>query len=428
MVSYSNDPNDHWTEWYDALSSGLAITPTAGTDAVLNLFTNKPAGGWRMYAEQSAGAALNYNNWIEAVRAGKTFVTSLPLVPRFRIGTTAPGGALEAAADSSSLPVSFEVQCVTGLSRISLVADRGVVWTLDLSRRSPRPTKLDTTFTLRTRTPGWIALKAEGVAGDRSLLGLPALAHTNAVRLLKAGQPRRDPAACGRMLDRLDALEQRLDVRRNWSAAWHEDSMRTRVNRARALYGQVFRTPPARFAWLAKDGERTDRLSWTRATDAEPGDRERYRVTLGAESTLTEATVFYTDSTWIQSTPARAGMPSWWRIEAIDRGGNVTVCEPAEFQATLLVSFTGADDSPAIARPRLWPNPSRGRVRLEGLGADVMIVDVAGRRIASPGRGLRAEGTHWVWDVRALARPVPPGLYFALSRSRGVSLPITILE
>ncbi len=428
VVSYSNTPYERWNDWYDALSSGLALTPTAGTDAVLNRFTSRPAGGWRMYAEQAAGATLQYNNWIEAVRAGKTFVTTLPLVPRFRIGVTAPGSALEAAADTSALPVSFEVQCVTGLTRVSLIGERGVLWTLDLSKRVPRPSKLDTTFTLRTGTPGWIALKTEGVAGDRSLLGLPAIAHTNAVRLLKSGQPRRLPAACGRMLDRLDALEQRLNVRRNWSVAWHEDTLRVRLQRARAVYGQVFRSAPSRFEALVDLGERTPRLQWTRSSDSESGDRVRYRVTLAADSTFADPTVFFTDSTWIQSTPARAGLPSWWRIEAIDRGGNVTACEPARFLATLLTNTTDVGDTPVVARPRLWPNPARGPVRLEGVGPDVVVVDVAGRRVASPGRGLRAEGAYWVWDARTFGRGVHPGLYFVLSRSRGVSLPVTILE
>ena len=128
------------------------------------------------------------------------------------------------------------------------------------------------------------------------------------------------------MLDRLDALEQRLNVRRNWSVAWHEDTLRVRLQRARAVYGQVFRSAPSRFEALVDLGERTPRLQWTRSSDSESGDRVRYRVTLAADSTFADPTVFFTDSTWIQSTPARAGLPSWWRIEAIDRGGNVTAC------------------------------------------------------------------------------------------------------
>ncbi len=428
VASYSNTPNERWADWYDALSSGLTLAPTAGTDAVLDHFAGRPAGGWRMYAEQNAGASLNYNNWIEAVRAGKTFVTSLPLVPRFRVGGVAPGGALEAAADSSALPVSFEAQCVSGLTRVSLVGDRGVLWTLDLSKRSPRASKLDTTFTLRTLTPGWIALKVEGVAGDHALLGLPAVAHTNAVRLLRNGAPRRDPVACGRMLDRLDALDARLAARRNWSASWHEDTLRARLVRARALFGQVFRSAPGPFQALVGDGTRTPRLQWSRAVDREGGDRVRYRITLAADSSFDDPVVFFTDSTWIESTPARAGLPSWWRIEAVDRGGNVTPCAPAVFQATLLAVTTGVDGGTAVARPRVWPNPARSAVHFEGLASDAIVVDVAGRRIASVGRGLHAEGTHWVWDTRALGRPVRPGLYFVLSRSKGVSLPVTILE
>ncbi|MEQ1832206.1 MAG: hypothetical protein ABL977_04060, partial [Candidatus Eisenbacteria bacterium] len=201
-----------------------------------------------------------------------------------------------------------------------------------------------------------------------------------------------------------------------------------RLARARALYGQVFRSAPGPFQALVEYGTRTPRLQWSRAVDREGGDRVRYRITLAADSSFDDPVVFFTDSTWIESTPARAGLPSWWRIEAVDRGGNVTACAPAVFQATLLAITTGVDGGTAVARPRLWPNPARSAVHFEGLASDAIVVDVAGRRIASVGRGLRAEGTHWVWDPHGPGRAVRPGLYFVLSRSKGVSLPVTILE
>jgi hypothetical protein len=428
VVSYSNDPNDRWGDWYDALSSGLRLTPTAGTDAVLGIFGHRPPGGWRMYAEVGAGARLDYRTWVETVRTGNVFVTSLPLIPRFRVGSRSPGQAVEAAADTTAFAISFEAACATGLNKLTIVSSAGALWKLDVSRRVPVPTRLDTAFTLRVATPGWLALRVDGVAGDRSLLGLPAVAHTNAVRLLKSGAPRIDGAACGRMLDRIDALERKLQVRRNWSVAWHEDTVMAVLNGARAVFGRAFKLRPSGFRLQPIVGAGAARFDWSRATDNEAGDHVRYRITVAADSQFTAPVVFWSDPPWIASTPVRAGVPSWWRVEAVDRGGNVTACDPPKFRATLLVANAGVDAGTAGSRPRSWPNPARGPVRLRGLGDDVVVVDVTGRRVASVGHGLHVDGGAWVWDARDHGARVAPGLYWAISRARGVSLPITILE
>jgi hypothetical protein len=428
VVSYSNWPNERWTDWYDALSSGLALTPTAGTDAVLNWFSHGPAGGWRVYADLGPGAALDYGSWIEAVRAGRTFVTTMPLVPRFRIGDVGPGGALEAPLDTTTLEVSFDAACATGLSRILLVSDRGTLWSLDLTPRSPLATRLDTTFTLPTATPVWTALRVEGVSGDRALLGAPALAHTNAVRFTAAGLSRRDPAACGRMLDRMDALERLIARRGQWSAQWHADSVASVIRRARDVYSQAFRLPPAAFDVVLPPPDGTTQISWSRAIDPEPGDRVRYRITVSDDSTFGHPIVFLTDSARTDSVPVQPGVPMWWRVEAIDRGGNVTMGDPPKFLVIYFSQVLAASVVGAVPRPRLWPNPARGSVRGEGWGADVVIVDVMGRRVAAAGDGLRADGGSWVWERRADGRRVPPGLYFVRSRARGISMPLSVLE
>lgn len=427
VASYSNFAWTRWDDWYDALSSGIALTPTAGTDAVLNRFADKPAGGWRVYADMGSSTPFTYDHWIETVRAGRTFVTSLPLIPRFRVSTRRPGEKLEAPADTTSFAIEIEARCVTGLTRLEIVSSAGTLWSLDLSPRSPVLTKFDTTFTLRRATPGWMALRVHGVSGDRVLLDLPAVAHTSAVRIWKNGAPRLESGACGRMLDRVDALERLLNGR-GWTAAWHEDTVRAAIAQARAFYGRAFLAPPGAFQLVPPSPAGATHFDWSAARDSEPGDRVRYRVTLAADSLFTDAIAFFTDDPFLGSTPSRPGLPTWWRIEAVDRGGNITPCQPAAFRATLLVASAGAPENDAIARPRAVPNPSRGPVRLEGLGADVVIVDVQGRRVAMPGRGLRAEGSAWVWDARDRGQRARPGLYWARSRTSARALRITIVE
>src|SRR5262249_8788558 len=184
-------------------------------------------------------------------------------------------------------------------------------------KRVPAPTQLDTVFSLRTRTPGWLALRVDGVAGDRSLLGQPAVGHTNAVRLLKNGAPRLSGVACGHMLDRIDALQQKLEERGNWSQPWHRDTIWALIQAARTQFGRAFTASPAGFHPVSPAGSVT-RVEWTAAADPEPGDKVRYRVAVATDSTFNQPVSFWTDTPWVVSTPERPSLPGWWRGETVD--------------------------------------------------------------------------------------------------------------
>jgi len=205
-------------------------------------------------------------------------------------------------------------------------------------------------------------------------------------------------------------------------------TVRAAIAQARSFYGRVFKRAPGQFQLAPPPPSGTTRIEWTPAPDDEPGDRVRYRVTLSEDSLFHNPVTFLSDDPWIGSTPARPSLPTWWRVEAVDRGGNTTPLDPPKFLATLLVGSTDVPMSEVKLRPRVWPNPARGPVRLEGLGADAVVFDVTGRRVATVGHGLRAEGPALVWDLRDRDQRARPGLYWAVSRMRGVSVRLTVLE
>jgi hypothetical protein len=55
---------------------GFRTVATAGTDAFLNVVQSDPLGGARCYAKLDG--ELSYDNWLSAVRAGRTFVSNSP--------------------------------------------------------------------------------------------------------------------------------------------------------------------------------------------------------------------------------------------------------------------------------------------------------------------------------------------------------------
>ncbi len=235
VTSYSNDPDLDTQDWYDLLAVGVAPSAVSGTDGVLNWTNQPPAGGWRVYAQLDRGQPFTYANWLEALRAGRTFVTSYPLVPVFTVNGAGPGATLEAPDDTTTLTIHLRALCGVTIRRIALIADGVEVWSRPYTTW-PLITEKDTVLVMRMRTPSWLALRVEGPVGHPHSAIQPPVAHTNAVRLLRNDQPRVDPAAAQRWVQSLDRLAVVLDARGAWDVAWKRDSVMTRIAQARAVF------------------------------------------------------------------------------------------------------------------------------------------------------------------------------------------------
>ena len=78
--------------WYRYLNCGFRLTATAGTDKMTTFVT---VGSNRVYA-QMAGE-FNYQNWISALKDGRTFITNSPLLS-FTVNGQGPGSTVQAGS------------------------------------------------------------------------------------------------------------------------------------------------------------------------------------------------------------------------------------------------------------------------------------------------------------------------------------------
>jgi hypothetical protein len=207
----------------------------AGTDGVLNWTNQPPAGGWRVYAQVEPAAPLTYSGWLEAVRAGRTFVTSYPLIPTFTVNGVGPGASLEVEEDTVRVRVGFDVRCGVSVRRIALIADGVEIWSRPFTQWPPIEQK-DSTLTLVLPTPAWMALRVEGPVGHPHSAIQPPVAHTNAVRFTRWGTPRRHPEKAQRWIEMLDRLVVVLNARGGWESAAQQDSVFARISAARAAF------------------------------------------------------------------------------------------------------------------------------------------------------------------------------------------------
>jgi hypothetical protein len=415
VASFSNNPNLDTAEWFDLLSAGLAVPPSAGTDAVLNWYAHPPPGGWRVYTRQAGSGTLDYDSWLAALAAGHSFITSFPLVPEFTVGDSGMGDSLEVAGDSLIAPVHIETSCAIGLRSVALVADGQEIWSRSFATL-PVTFGFDTTFQLRVRRPGWVLLRVDGPSSHPTLAAPQAVAYTNAVRILRDGAPAQLPAAMERLLAEVDRFEGLVTARCDWPVSWQRDTVLARSQRARRFYAQPFQNPPADFALLSRlaGPEGMSELVWQTAVDPDAGDRVRYTVRIAEDSTLSDSWSLQTADTTATEISLESGRWYWWSVEAADLAGNVVHATPpgARF---FLPSTADVPVAHLDAPPQALPNPSRGAVALRGMGPDVAIYDMAGRRVAESGHGIVSAAGTLVWDGNVGGRSAPAGIYLARS-------------
>lgn len=417
VVSYSNDPDADWDEWYDVLNAGLSCGISAGTDAVLNWYTHPPVGGWRVYADIGKNRQLNLDDWTAALRAGKTFVTNHPLIPLSRFNGVAPGGTLEVPGDSVSLAVEVRAFEMFGLSRVAVVAEGHEVWAREF-HGWPFTTQWDSTVTLRIPTPAWLAVRAFGNVGFPHAFLSPSEAHTNAVVVTHLGERIRRTRAARRWLDGLDRLEQFVALHGSWPQLWQRDTVMAQIARSRSELGRAFVHAPEPFALDQPEPGTVvaETFGWRRSIDLEDGDRVRYRLILAADSAFTEPSVHWADDTTLTHVELPAVPQFWWRVEAVDLGGNVRVADGTPRMAFNAALLAGVPPTTGAVVRRAWPNPSTGFVRLQGFATPPEILDLHGRIVAVPGRGLTSAADGWWWDGRREGRAVPAGVYWARTR------------
>jgi hypothetical protein len=170
-------------EWYRFLNCGYRLPVVGGTD---KMSAEIPLGAIRTYARLEPGRALSFESWADAVRAGRSLVTSGPFVdlqvdghrPGDVVRLGKAGGVVEVRAEASAaLPI---------ISSIEIVHDGDVV----AARSSPSDTAR---LTIAERIPvsrgGWLAARV--TSGHRILSAFTTAmgAHTSPVYLEVPGRP-----------------------------------------------------------------------------------------------------------------------------------------------------------------------------------------------------------------------------------------------
>jgi hypothetical protein len=178
---FEDSPFDALPLWYDLLSAGLRVPLVGASGKDSNGIA---LGTMRTYAHLRLGELLTYKNWIEAVRAGRTFVTNGPLVT-LTVNEEEPGSHLELSGPG---PVVIKARARSAIPfrQLEVIFNGSVLAAGEAASDGTSPIL---EVKLPIKESGWLAARCRG---DQQVFHRPAnqrvFAHTSPIFVRVAGQ------------------------------------------------------------------------------------------------------------------------------------------------------------------------------------------------------------------------------------------------
>ncbi len=141
------------SDWYRYLNCGYFYPAVGGTD---KMSAETAVGTIRTYARIPDGEPFSFDAWMDAVRAGNTFVSYGPLL-ELRVEGRSPGETLELGR-GGSLDVEYELGSVTiPMTRVELIVNGEIRESRRIGSRSAKGS-----FSVRIGRSSWLALLVRG--------------------------------------------------------------------------------------------------------------------------------------------------------------------------------------------------------------------------------------------------------------------------
>jgi hypothetical protein len=194
-----NELSDALADWYGLLNCGLRVSLVAGSGKDSNQVV---LGSMRTYARIQPGAEFTYKNWIEAVRAGRTFITNGPLLS-FTVNGQDPGATVTLPPTTSTVRVRAHARNMVPFEELQLLA-HGAVIARTAASGSPASALLE--IDVSCQESGWMAARCRGeLQPSARSAELPVFAHSAPIYLEVEGRPRPpDAAGISKLFGHLD--------------------------------------------------------------------------------------------------------------------------------------------------------------------------------------------------------------------------------
>jgi TolB protein len=217
--------------WYRLLNLGFRIPAAAGTDAMANYaILRGPVGLNRVYAAVHDGP-IDHDEWLKALRAGRTFATNGPLL-NFSLGGQ-PIGATVQLGQAQKVTFSAQLRSIVPLDHAQVVCDGHIAAELPL--RGER-TALTASGSVPLDHSGWCVLRAFTAHAEYPILDNFIYATTSPIYVSLRGAAPRSPEDARYFAAWIDRLLSSTDAWPEWNSAAEKAAVLQQLKDARAIY------------------------------------------------------------------------------------------------------------------------------------------------------------------------------------------------
>jgi len=222
--------------WHRVLNNDLPVVATGGEDSISNLHFSKLIGSVRTYAY--LGGAFSAEAWFEALRKGRAYFTTGPLLD-FRVDGKMPGDSIRLPAGGGRVKVSARVQSIVPLSKVVIHSNGRVIHEVPLEQVKSASFEREMTVT----DSSWFSLYAEGPPNSALDIGFPQAA-TNVVRVYVGDRRIRNRESAEYFIRWIDKLRGMADAWPWWRSQAEKDHVFAQLAEARKVYERLAQEAP----------------------------------------------------------------------------------------------------------------------------------------------------------------------------------------
>jgi len=219
--------------WRRLLNNDLVLAPVGGEDSINNLHHYRVLGSWRTYAHLDG--PLTVTSWLDALRRGRTYATSGPLL-EFRINGKEPGDVVRLPA-AGPVTVEGSVRSVVPLSKVLIYSRAGVAKEIPLEAGGKTA---HFRGRLHVAASDWFSLYAEGPESPLLDAEYPQ-ALTNVVRVYAGDGKIRDRASAEYFIRWIDKLRASAEAWPGWRSEREKEHVFRQFDEARSVYERLAR-------------------------------------------------------------------------------------------------------------------------------------------------------------------------------------------
>ena len=220
------------TVWHRALNCGYKVTASAGEDSILSLHGTPIMGSSRVYAY--LGGKLTWNGWIDAIRAGRTFVSNGPLI-QFDVDGRMPGGEIHLAESGGTVSVSGGFHSIVPVDRMEVYFNGAVIATV-------QPSAGGTEGAFHKRIPvarsGWFTFRAIGARSRHPVDDAYVVAESSPIYVYCGQQPIRSREDAEYFIRWIDNVARQAEAHPGWRSEGERKHVLDQFAQARRLFEQ----------------------------------------------------------------------------------------------------------------------------------------------------------------------------------------------